>query len=340
MSSRSKKNHGQDLEEKAKELKVYSWTLEEYQEAVKHDLLYESVVGVMGLRGDLKEGSRRHEPQEQESERRKREVESKYQIVGGSCRYMFESTREEAIQDLRDAMDSVNDVQTLLSFGMGDRAKQFVNRLHGKYRTGGKVQWALISKFVATELAQKHGESFVRQVEELSGMAENPALRGVLFEMLFFARTAKEPGLQVITTGTKESIKWGVFAVEVFDPTQVYNSAEQSRERVCLKPLKWNQGGYDAVIVDWKTKTVRFVQVTISETHDLKLRYFSECLDSLRIEGSPWTVEIVFVVPTENVDKFRVSRVENRGMLSRCGWLSGREESQAYVAGMDRRSCG
>ena len=104
--------------------------------------------------------------------------------------------------------------------------------------------------------------------------------------------------------------------------------------------IEMESGMVRCVIVDWKTKTVRFVQVTISETHDLKLRYFSECLDSLRIEGSPWTVEIVFVVPTEHVDKFRVSRVENRGMLSRCGWLSGKEESQAYVAGMDRRSCG
>ena len=247
MSSRSKKNHGQDLEEKAKELKVYSWTLEEYQEAVKYDLLYESVVDVMGVRGDSKEGSRRHEPREEEYDSRGREVESKYQIVGGSCRYIFENIREEAIQDLSDAMDSMSDVRSLLNFGMRDRAEQFVTRLHGKYRTGGKVQWELISKSTATELAQKHGESFVRQVEELSGMAENPTLRGVLFEMLFFARTAKEPGLQVITTGTKESVKWGVFPVETFDPTQVYGFAEQrKRERVCLKPLKWNQGWYDA----------------------------------------------------------------------------------------------
>ncbi|EKX48475.1 hypothetical protein GUITHDRAFT_105622 [Guillardia theta CCMP2712] len=57
MSSRRMKHFGEDLEEKAKELKVCSWTLEEYQEAFKYDLLYESVVDVMGLGGDSKEGS-------------------------------------------------------------------------------------------------------------------------------------------------------------------------------------------------------------------------------------------------------------------------------------------
>ena len=340
MSCRRKKNFGEDLEERAKELKLCSWTLEEYQEAFKYDLLYESVVDVMGLGGDSKEGSRRHEPWEQEYESRAREVESKYQIVGGSCRYMFESTREEAMQDLSDAIDFVSDFQTLRNLGIGDRADQFVERLHGKYRTRGKLYWGLISKFVATELDQKHGESFVREVEALSGMTENPTLREVLFQMLFFARTAKEPGLHV-TTPSQKSIKWGVFTIKTFDPTQVYDASEQRRERVCLKPLRWNQGGYDAVMLDWRRKSVRFVQGTMRETHDLKLRFFAECLDSLRIkEGSPWTVDIVFVVPTDNIGKFSVRTVENKDMLSRYGWPHGKEESQVNVVGMDPKSCG
>jgi len=110
---------------------------------------------------------------------------------------------------------------------------------------------------------------------------------------------------------------------------------------VCLKPLAWNQGGYDAVIVDWSSKLVRFVQVTCREAHDLKLRYFSDCLDSLSIEGwEQWKLEIVFVVPKDNVERFRVSKVEDEDALSRYGWRGGEEGSEMCVVGLDPRPCG
>ena len=48
MSSRGKKSDEQDRLEKVKEMKAYSWTLEEYQDAAKYDLLYMSVTEAMG----------------------------------------------------------------------------------------------------------------------------------------------------------------------------------------------------------------------------------------------------------------------------------------------------
>ena len=344
MSSREKKKIEQDRIEKVEELMVYSWTLEEYLEAVKYDLFYKSVAGVVELSSDTTEGS---------EETRSRDVESKYQIVGGSCRYMFECTTDQAIRDLRGAMDSVCDFQTLFDMRTGDRTKQFVNRLHGKYRNGNQVYWSFVSRFVATELAEKLGESFVRKIEELPGATENPSLRGVLFEMLFFARIGREAGLQVALRPEGEEAEsenqgesekrddWKGCSVKPLEAREVDQARMQGTNRLCLKPLRWNQGGYDAVIVDLYCKLVRFVQVTIAETHDLKLRYMYDCLKTLSIEeGGSWKVEVVFVVPKENLYKFRISNVENRGILTKYGWARGEEEIDAHVAGMSSRPQG
>ena len=336
MNSRAKKKPEQDRNEKVEELMVYSWTLEEYLEAIRHELFYLSVAGVMGwsLESDVTE-----------AEKRSREVESKFQIVGGSCRYMFEHTTEKAINDLRQAMDSVADYKKLIDMSMGDTSDQFVNRLQGKYRMGSQVYWTLVSRFVATELAQRLGESFVREIEELSGMAANPTLKGVLFEMLFFARIGREPGLQVLLRSGRESEpqgvpekwdRWDLYAVKYLGTSEIDEARRNGMTRMCLKPLKWNQGGYDAVIVDWNKTSVCFVQVTIAETHDLKLRYMSECLDSLGVEpGGNWEVRIVFIVKKENLYKFAVRHVENKDILRKYGWAYSQEEIDANVVGMD-----
>ena len=266
--------------------------------------------------------------EESSEETRSRDVESKYQIVGGSCRHMFECTTDQAILDLCAAMDSVSNFTTLFEMNVGDLSKQFVNRLHGKYRIGNKVYWTFISRFVARELAEKLGESFVRNIEQLPGMTENPSLRGILFEMLFFARIGRDPGLQVnlrsenqAESESEQHDDWQRCSVIPLEASEVQKALEQGEARLCLKPLKWNQGGYDAVILDSNDKLVRFIQVTIAETHDLKLRFMYECLQSLGIEqGGTWKVEIVFVVPKENLYKFRMKRVEDEFILTQYGW--------------------
>ena len=67
----------------------------------------------------------------------------------------------------------------------------------------------------------------------------------------------------------------------------------------------------------------------------------AQCLRLLRIgKEKGWKVEIVFVVPKENLYSFRVTNVENNGVLARYGWTSGNEENKAQVFGMDTRTRG
>eukprot|EP00960_Hanusia_phi_P001787 51091-Hanusia_phi.AAC.1 len=80
----------------------------------------------------------------------------------------------------------------MMHFRTGSRACLFVSRLHGLYRYGKHDSWTLISGFVATELAQQHGESLVKILQDRPDMTRNPFAGGFLFEMLFFARIGRQ----------------------------------------------------------------------------------------------------------------------------------------------------
>ena len=70
-----------------------------------------------------------------------------------------------------------------------------------------------------------------------------------------------------------------------------------------IMPAKWNQAGFDAVLISPTTRTIHFFQVTRSLKHDLALRHFADCLKGL---DSQLNFEIVInvVVPISNLKKF------------------------------------
>eukprot|EP00961_Rhodomonas_salina_P225665 3051064-Rhodomonas_salina.1 len=284
LGSRGKTKSEEEANDKARELVVYSWTLEEYLEAIRYDLLYANVA--KWINDDTERG-------------REALVESRYQVMGGSCRYMFEFSIEEVIRELKVGMQSITNYEVFLSHQIGERSGAFVNRLFARYRVEEEEVWAPISKFVATELASKLGESFVHKV--MSAFPNNPVGQGFAFEMLFFARISHGQRGVVVIDRDKEEQEWGHFIVKDLEPGK-RNSWGSKNTKVCLKPKTWNQGGYDAVLVvkENENQLVRFVQLTKSSCHELKMKYFSECLEALGIHGGDgWTVEIVFVVDKE-----------------------------------------
>eukprot|EP00960_Hanusia_phi_P064871 765945-Hanusia_phi.AAC.1 len=311
------------MNDNARELVVYSWTLKEFQEAVRWDMLYSSVADVME---DGKHGERQEL------------VESKYSVVGGSCRYMFECSITVAIREYKVALEYIANYDDYLHIRFGDRSEPFLNRLCARYKVGNTEFWTPISKFVATELASKIGKSFVIKLMK-AGFPDNPVLQGFVFEMLFFARISRgKRGVVVYNVGKKGSKKqaWGRYLVESFDPKDGYLIASQTK--VCLKP-PWNQGGYDAVLIDKGMHRVRFVQLTKNSRHDLKLEYMLKCLKALGINGGDgWGIEIVFVVDKDMLAKFRVGSVDQPGALSEYGWAKGNEKKQVDVVGMDART--
>ncbi|EKX38676.1 hypothetical protein GUITHDRAFT_115224 [Guillardia theta CCMP2712] len=92
MGSRGGRNYDKtDKVNKVKELTVYSWTLEESEDVSSGRLANDDEAGA-----NL--------------------VESKYQMAGGSCRYMFDFTTSEVVKGLSVAIGSVQDYDAILNF--------------------------------------------------------------------------------------------------------------------------------------------------------------------------------------------------------------------------------
>jgi hypothetical protein len=134
--------------------------------------------------------------------------------------------------------------------------------------------------------------------------------------------------------------------------------------RTC-KPTSWNQGGYDVVFIevnreDANRLVVRFGQVTKSDSHSLKLKYFDNFLEFLKAAGYVVdSVELAFIVPLSKIDTFRItgSQVESSGLLNRHTrygtgptrdssqmqknrWTKTKEHDQIHIYGLDMTSMG
>ena len=90
-----------------------------------------------------------------------------------------------------------------------------------------------------------------------------------------------------------------------------------------LLPLKWNQGGYDLVCLLKSNGEylLRFVQITVSGTHSLKLQHFKNLVYAMSsvLECDIRRIDIVMMLPAEAHDvKIYPSRVQDSGILKFC----------------------
>ncbi|KAG1686496.1 hypothetical protein DVH05_006510 [Phytophthora capsici] len=280
--------------------KMFSWTLSEYQEALKLDMFFDHVKDELGASGLILPVERMDL------------LADKFFVVGGSARMMFDVSIEESVKLLQSPLESVNDINPYLDGSIGECASQTINRLLAWYPANAseESQSTIVSLYVARLISKKVGPRKLQSLAII--LAKNPAMDGHLFEMWFFASLV-HGGLHCSINDKKgnviDSELWSATAVTDFDPRReiVLNSSE-----MWLAPLNWNNGGYDAIFTHvedvsdsdtdakqagFTTKIhVRFVQVTRAKAHSLKTKFFIEFLTRLaRIWV--WSVEVVFVVP-------------------------------------------
>jgi hypothetical protein len=136
--------------------------------------------------------------------------------------------------------------------------------------------------------------------------------------------------------------KWIGNNIIYFDPKKPYDLTTST----WLKPLKWNQGGYDAVYIEIidndiykkedKKINVKFVQITRGKDHSLKLQYFKELMENLKELFETITLDIYFIVPFDNIRIFKISesKVESQGSLGLFGWEKYKEKEKVKIFGI------
>ncbi|EKX46162.1 hypothetical protein GUITHDRAFT_108193 [Guillardia theta CCMP2712] len=150
--------------------------------------------------------------------------------------------------------------------------------------------------------------------------------------MLFFKKM-EQTGLSVTYRGPRQTESWDRCLVVNFSSLQGIKTLPA--QNTCLRPISAFQGGYDAVMVDKEKRKVMFVQATIAQKHSFKLSFFLKALKALNIpEGGEWKVEVVFLIPVEELARFEIKPIEDSGALKDYGWKRGEEAMQAEVAGI------
>ncbi|POM66060.1 Crinkler (CRN) family protein [Phytophthora palmivora] len=298
---------------RAREFRVCSWTLDEYLNAIKDDEVFQSVSQCLDAPAVL--------PDEEMS--RAAMVESKYYYAGGSCRYMFHFRTATVATKLSDAVDSFNDAATVAT--SDQRSSSSINRLFGMFqrpRVVGTVS-PVISQYVATLIAVRCGPEAIKKLMSTYQDSSNPALNSWMLEMVFFANL-RNGGLALVDAAGNTVDTWSQSVIVVTDGIPALSSAQP----VWIKPEKWNQGGYDAIMVCKRTQHVRFVQVTSAHKHSFRISHFYRWLKMLSESPESFEVkimEIIFVVEQDKLSTFDFSTVTGNGLLVPFGWPKGKE---------------
>ena len=324
MSYRGKSKLDEDRQKRIETLYVSSWMLNEYRKAFAE----EQVLECFGE--NLDAGIEEEDPADIEQL-----VLSKFYFAGSSARFMFSCKTALVMKDLRSALKSCHDIVPYLDGTIGEQSILAVNRLLSTFvQSEDHVFHSLVSRFVALELSLKQGPEMVKRIAQALRTSDNPALEEFLFEMWFFALIGRED-LRLEPAGTYTNER-----VLELDPTK--NVDRPSANRVWYKPLKWNQGGYDAIHIDHQERVVTFVQITISMKHSLKLVYFASLIRKLSF--TPSIVEILCLVPHQiaSTGQFRVSGVTGLGLLKdfvnkdQRGWASNQEQHMVQICSIPK----
>jgi len=318
MSSRWKaKAHDDDLNEIDK-FRAYSWTENEYLEAVKSDALFQSIRSNLDSSGNAGVASANDDT-------RAELVKSKFYFAGGSARFMFDCTTSRVIDQLT---DSITETSSASAVEVGARSNGAINRLFGSYKNifDSSEKIVIVSQHAASALAIFGGPALIEKLVSTLHQDWNPSVDGWVLEMLFFARL-QHGGVNIYDSNKNLIDTWCAVKILPFDPCNITAFCfPPSDIGVWLKPLKWNQGGYDGVFLDQEKKLVRFFQVTRSETHSLKLEYFYSFLLMLMKSDASFQIEsleIVFLVDLKKLSNFQIlaSGVTGQGLLGEfCGW--------------------
>jgi DNA polymerase III delta prime subunit len=333
MSSRGKTKLEEDMMNNVEEFFVYSWGLDEYLAAIQHEAFFNNIKHNLDSSDDLPLSSA---PTDTEPSRIDL-IKAKFYFAGGCSRFMFLFKTATVIEYLDESVAAVSDIMQYITGAIGDISNAVINRLFSNYHKPGGISrkarhTCIVSEWTASQLAMKGGPGLVKNLAVVTHHQHNPAMNGWLFEMWFFA-LLHHCGVTLCDDLGNKQEEWASSIVQTF--TDFPKLSDDYG--VWLKPIKWNQGGFDAIFIDKPGGLVRFVQVTRGDSHSFKIGYFYKFLRMLR--DSPWsfeigTLEIVFLVLKGKIANFKISEVSGQGLLADFGWKKGKEKDNIQVVGI------
>ncbi|KAE9076037.1 hypothetical protein PF007_g24775 [Phytophthora fragariae] len=314
MATLGKLNQEDAKLEQIRVFSMYSWTLADYETAVADGVFYKYVVSKMDATQANEVNDDGDEEEPSEAEKKKHALDCKFYYAGGSCRFMFLYTTDEVKQRLQNAVDSIANKNDLILYCSGSWHRDTINTLYGKADGGGGL--FPVSSYAASLFAKESGADIITLLASRLNTSKNPAMDGHLMEWLFLASVPKRAVELVGDNGVIDELPMApVFS---FDPKKRFGvrNGRIKGNKSWLQPVAWNQGGYDAVYFDEDNGNVIFIQVTRSDTHSFKMRFFFEVLLKLQMANMEIkTVEVYFVVKSAQYLNFKINHIDDRDLL-------------------------
>jgi hypothetical protein len=305
---------------------VGSWDMAGYLKAIKNDKFWSSV-------------ERAFPSQETRTyEARCELVERKYFFAGNCARFMFQYTVSEVIEEINLKIGELSSENSdILNAG-----QLSVNAIHSLTSASINDDFNIlatdgfVSRYAARLIGKTCSLKIIDSLASCSILSHNSAARGWVFEATFFARVRHATELRVYTrqktrTEKRKPLIWecpqeAVLRIKQFDPIDFTKISHDT----WLMPIALNNAGYDSAIL-YTDGLIRFVQVTIAKSHDLKMKSFADLVCRLReLEYTVDRAEIFFVVPNSDRARFftitRIMESDRFTELFPNSWPKGEDE--------------
>jgi Mrp family chromosome partitioning ATPase len=311
-------------------INVNPWTLEDHLAATSEPQFLEQYIANINGEQGLVDALRAPEATAAQRENALRNVHelvaSKFEIAGSNARWMFEYSTERTLEKVLYNIAKATDTDALFHGIQGSRSNVFVNHLCTNYFDRGQGRPAsteFVSEFATRQLARTCNLSFIKQATSVAEGGNNPSFDGQILEMDVL-RTITDRDLPRRLTSAEgplpNSETYAVQRVRHFRDTDELVNADLLPGTWFI-PERFNQGGYDAacycgnISKTASTRTrarriLRFIQVTRSHRHDLKLQYMLAFLAHLNQGRNNnqrvTTAEVVLMVPHTRMSQFGI----------------------------------
>ncbi len=255
------------------------------------------------------------------------QVEEKFYFAGASARWMFANTVRSVKAEIARYVGMVKNFEQLINEVHGIQSSESSNHLLMRYKGTDGPETFFVSRFALKMLLHASKDrSDIRRAYALAKQHKNPAFLGWVVEFDFMEQLADTCASRAkcfnLYSNLQGNVVWRVSSVKSFDPHLPFE--EPWLRNQFRRPIKWNQGGYDAVGL-FKVGTrmvVRFIQVTRGKTHKMNMKFFANLAAkfSAYYHAEDIGVEIYLMLPrfqSSDILLKSTPKIVNSGLLTR-----------------------
>jgi hypothetical protein len=269
------------------------------------------------------------DPSSQEIKICRAHVAEKLFFAGASARWMFANTVHSVQAHIARYVSKVENFNQLLNEGHGIQSSESSRHLLMRYQGTTSPETFFASRYALKMLLHASKDrSDIRRAYDLAKRHNDPAFLIWVVEFDFLEQLSDSCANSLsanvfnLYSNVDSNFFWKVSSIKTFNPNSPFQEPWLLNQ--FRRPIKWNEGGYDAVaLLKVGGKIVlHFMQVTRGITHKIKMKFFASLAAKVSAEypTEDIGVEISLILPRfqySKVDLKSTPKIVNSGLLAK-----------------------